>query len=184
MVIYININVEASHTFITKDQLVLYCLRKAGRISNNVIGPIYSVSPILQRGHGIGSFFESIFCIVIPIVWRGVNDVGQKTLRTVGKILRDIAVNMPPDINPREIVSKREIGTAEILIQMLRGRGCKSVDGKSREKQIKNGNLLRRKRSLQIGISSPITNQSAEIVILRTEIDIFAPDRYRRPISI
>ena len=62
------------------------------------IGPIYSAPLYLQRGHGISSFFGTLFCFVRPLLWT----VG----RTGGKIITDIAKNKSPDVSAEDIISK------------------------------------------------------------------------------
>ena len=87
--------------------LVLYYRRQAGGGSETVIGPVYSTPSYLQRGHGIGDFFGSLFRWVRPIVWSGVKALGRETLRTGGDILSDIGENKPTtSLEARDIVSK------------------------------------------------------------------------------
>ena len=102
------------------DPLVRYYLHQAGRGysgSGGGIGPIYSVSPIYQRGYGIGSFLPSLWRMVRSILWSGTKTVGRETLRTGSKILSDMAENstgMPAG----EIVSKH----ARELMGKFKGR--------------------------------------------------------------
>lgn len=49
--------------------LELYYHRQ-GSVQYTGIEPIYSIPPFLERGHGIGNFFGSLFRLVKPILWR------------------------------------------------------------------------------------------------------------------
>ena len=103
-----------------KDPLLQYYLHQAGRGSHGGIGPIYSVPPFLQRGHGLGSFLSGLFRLVRPVLWSGVKAVGRETLRTGGSILFDLAYNTAKDI-----IAKHVSDSAQTLIQKLRGKGRK-----------------------------------------------------------
>jgi hypothetical protein len=87
--------------------------------------PVYAAPLYLQRGHGIGNLFGSVFRWVRPLLWSGAKAVGRHTLRTGGKILTDIAVNKSPDVSASDIVSKHVTESAQNLISKLRGRGRK-----------------------------------------------------------
>jgi len=105
--------------------LETYYLNQAGRglPSAPGIGPIYSAPLYLQRGHGIGSFFGTLFPFVRPLLWI----VG----RTGGKIIADIAKNNSPDVSVEDIVSKHvgDVVTESTrrLVSKLRGRALKRV---------------------------------------------------------
>lgn len=122
--------------------LEVYYLRQAGRGGGGSgrgihdIGTIYSVSPFVQRGHGLGSFFSGLFRAVRPFLWRGAKVVGREALRTGGKILTDIAENQSPDVSTRHIVSKHVTESAQNLISKLRGRGRKRKRGATLNKTI------------------------------------------------
>ena len=113
------------HAFIMKDPLVQYYLHQAGRGSHGGIGPIYSIPPFLQRGHGLGSFLSGLFRAVRAVLWSGVKAVGRETLRTGGRILSDLADNTAGDVMPRHIIAKHVSDSAQTLIQKLRGKGRK-----------------------------------------------------------
>ena len=108
-----------------KDPLVRYYLHQASRGSHSGIGPIYSVPPFVQRGHGIGSFLSGLFRLVRPVLWTGVKAVGRETMRTGGKILSDLADNTSTGVKPRHIIAKHVSDSAQNLIQKLRGKGRK-----------------------------------------------------------
>ena len=108
-----------------KDPIVRYCLHQAGRGSNSGTGPIYSVPPFVQRGHGIGSFLSDLFRLIRPVFWSGVKAVGGETLLTGGKILSDLADNTTIDVKPRHIIAKHVSDSAQNLIQKLGGKGRK-----------------------------------------------------------
>jgi len=105
--------------------LKTYYLNQAGRVLSSapVIGPIYSAPLYLQREHGIGSFFGTIFRFVRPLLWTVV--------RTGGKIFVDIAKNKSPDVSAEDIICKYvgDVVTeyTRRLVCKLRGRGLKSV---------------------------------------------------------
>jgi len=77
-----------------------------GRGGDSGIGPIYSVPPFVQRGHGIGSFLRGLWRTVRPVLWSNAKSLGREALRTGGKIMTDIADN-PAQTRIRDIVSKR-----------------------------------------------------------------------------
>jgi hypothetical protein len=106
-----------------KNQLVRYYLVQAGRGSpTSGIGPVYSLPPFVQRGHGIGSFLSNLFRLVRPVLWSGVKAVGKESLRTGSKIL---SVIDDTDRKPRDIIASYVGASAQNLIQKLRGRGVK-----------------------------------------------------------
>jgi hypothetical protein len=113
--------------------LEMYYLNQAGRCraSPPGIGPVYAAPLYLQRGHGIGNLFGSLFRWVRPLLWSGAKAVGRETLRTGGKILSDIAVNKSPDVSAGDIVSKYVKESAQNLIGKLRGRGRKRPSSSS-----------------------------------------------------
>ena len=113
------------YAFKMKDPLVQYYLHHAGRGSHGGIGPIYSVTPFLQRGHGVGSFLSGLFLLVRPVLWSGMKGVGRETLRTGGRILSNLADNTAGDVKPRHIIAKHVGDSAQTLIQELRGKGRK-----------------------------------------------------------
>jgi hypothetical protein len=78
--------------------LAVYYLRQAGRDrGNNDISHVFSITPFVQRGHGIGSFLSGLFRIVRPFILSGAKTVGRSN------ILTDIAEKKAPT---RNIVSK------------------------------------------------------------------------------
>ena len=58
MVIYKRSVGISNRTFITMHQLEVYYLNQAGRGLTPEIGPVYSATLYLHRGHGIGKFFR------------------------------------------------------------------------------------------------------------------------------
>jgi hypothetical protein len=103
--------------------LVRYYLHQPGRGSDdNGIGPIYSTSPFLQRGHGIGNFLGGLFSFIKPMLWSAGKAVGQEALRAGGNILTDMAENKSP---ARDIVSRHVTASTQNLAQKLRGGGRK-----------------------------------------------------------
>jgi len=67
--------------------LETYQINQAGRSLPSApgIGPIYSASLYLQRGHGIGSFFGTLFRFVRPLLWT-VGRTGGKNIADIAKI--------------------------------------------------------------------------------------------------
>ena len=70
-----------------------YIRQAAGGGGERGIGPVYSVSPFVQRGHGIGSFLRGLWRTVKPVLWSGAKSLGREALRTGGNIMTVIAVN-------------------------------------------------------------------------------------------
>jgi hypothetical protein len=87
------------------------------------IGPIYSIPPFVQRGHGIGSIFGRLFRVVRPLISSGAKSLGRDALRTGAKIMTDIADN--PQTCVRDAVSKNLSEAKQNLLQKLRGEGRK-----------------------------------------------------------
>jgi hypothetical protein len=114
--------------------LVSYYMQQAGRGRSGYggIGPIYTSTPFVQRGHGIGSFLGGLFRYVKPILWSGAKDIGRETLkalgreslRTGGRILTDMA-DRSPGVSSHDIITKHIGETTQNLIGKLRGKGRK-----------------------------------------------------------
>ena len=98
--------------------LEVYYLNQAGRgLTTPGIGPVYSASLYLQRDHGIGNFFGSLFRWVSPLLWSRAKEVGRANLRSGGKILTDIAERSPTDTTTAgDILSKYMTEYAQNLI--------------------------------------------------------------------
>jgi hypothetical protein len=115
--------------------------------SDHGIGPIYSTPPYLQRAHGIGDYFGSLFRWVRNIIWSGVKALGRETLRTGGDILSDIAEAKPTtSLHAKDIVSKLLNESKQNLINKLGGRGRKrkGSPAKSKRKTNKNAKITKR----------------------------------------
>jgi len=95
--------------------------------SGGGVGPIYSVPPFVQRGHGFGSLLGGLFRLIRPLFFSGLRTAGKafgkEALRTGGKILTDIADN--PQTGIKEIISKHVQSTVENLGSKMTGRGRK-----------------------------------------------------------
>jgi len=107
-----------------------YYIRQAGggggggRGSDSGIGPIYSIPPFIQRGHGIGSFLRGLWRTVRPLLWSSTKSLGRKALRTGGKIMTEIADN-PSQTG--DILSQHATETTQIIIKKLRGGSRKTT---------------------------------------------------------
>jgi hypothetical protein len=138
--------------------LEVYYLNQAGRglASPPGIGPVYASPLYLQRGHGIGNLFGSLFRWVRPLLWSGAKAVGRETLRTGGKILSDIAENKSPDVSAGDIVTKHVTESAQNLIGKLRGRGRKrpSSSSSASKKKRKKPAVAKRARVIKRDIFS------------------------------
>ena len=135
-------------------RLEVYYLRQAGggSYNNTGIGPIYSTPPYLQRGHGIGNVFCSLFRWIKPIFWSGAKALGRETLRTGGKILSDIAENK--SLPPRDIVSRHLTESRQNLIDKLEGRGQKPKRSAPRKRRAAPKKIRNTKRAKLIVIFS------------------------------
>ena len=113
------------HTVPDMTSLGQYYIRQAGGggrgRGDTGIGPIYTIPPFVQRGHGIGSFMSGLFRTLRPIFWSGAKSLGREALRTGGKIMADIADN--PQASVHDVISKHVSGATQNLIQKLRGGG-------------------------------------------------------------
>ena len=101
-----------NRTFITMHHLETYYLNQEDRGLSPTpgMGPIYAAPLYLQRWHGIGNFFCSLFRFVRPLLW---------TVRLRGgKIITDIAKNKSPDVRTEDIISKH-VGDASQNPQVI-----------------------------------------------------------------
>jgi len=109
-------------TFKSMKPLGQYYIRHAGgggggRGSDSGIGPIYSVPPFIQRGHGIGSLLRGLWRIVRPVLWSSAKSLGRKALRTGGNIMTEIADN-PSQTG--HILSRHATETTQSMSKKLR----------------------------------------------------------------
>jgi hypothetical protein len=103
--------------------------RFRGRGRDTGIGPVYSIPPFIQRGHGIGSVLRGLFRTVRSIFWSGAKFLGRETFKALGretlrtgcKIMTDIADN--PQTSVHDVVSKHLSETTQNVLQKLRGGG-------------------------------------------------------------
>ena len=104
-----------------------YNHQAGGGGSGGGVGPIYSVPPFVQRGHGLGSLLGGLFRSIRPLFFSGLRTagkaLGREALRTGGKILTDIADN--PETGIKEIISKHVQSTFQNLGTKMTGRGRK-----------------------------------------------------------
>ena len=123
-----------------------YYIRQAGggRGSDSGIGPIYSVPPFIQRGHGIGSFLGGLWRTVRPVLWISAKSLGRKALRTGGKIITEIADN---PTQTGHILSQHAAETTEIIIKKLRGGSRKRKRAASRKQPRKHRKAKSAKRA-------------------------------------
>jgi hypothetical protein len=129
--------------------LVQYYLKQGGRGGGGDIGPIYHITPFVQRGHGIGSFLSGVWRSIRPLLWSSAKSIGKETLRTGGKILTDIVENQSPDVSTHDIITKNLSESTQNLIGKLRGRGRKRrrttrKARASKTKQKKNAKRIKR----------------------------------------
>ena len=115
----------SNRTFITMHPLEVHYLYQAGRCLTPGIGAVSSGPHCIQRGQGIGNFFDSLFPWVRPILLSEAKAVGLETLRTVDKILSHIAEHKSTEVSPEHIVSKQVTEYAQNLISKLPSRGRK-----------------------------------------------------------
>jgi len=72
---------------VTMDRYTRYYVDQSG---GGEIGPANRASFRIQRGNGIGSFFEGLFRFVNPLLYSGAKAVGKKALNTSSNIITDI----------------------------------------------------------------------------------------------
>jgi len=103
-----------------------YYIRQAGGGGGGRgIGTVYSVSPFVQPGHGIGSFLRGLWRTVRPVLWSGAKSLGREALRTGGNIMTEIAAN-PGQTG--DILSKHATETTQNIV-----KNCAAVDVRERE---------------------------------------------------
>ena len=85
--------------------LTMYYMHQAG--GGVGIGPIYTLPPFIQSGHGIGNYFGPLFRMIKPWLFKGskvgAKALGRAALQTGSHILSDIADN--PEVY-KENISK------------------------------------------------------------------------------
>ena len=149
------------------------------------IGPIYSVRPFVQREHGIGSFLQTLWRTVRPVLWSNAKSPGREALRTGGKIMADIADN-PSQTDARDILSKHVSESTLYIIKKLRGSGSgarkrkRSSSPKTRKQKNKRARITKRKASSKtIKRDIPVIRishypiMSGDVVFVTSEFDIF-----------
>ena len=125
------------------------------------IGPVYSVSPFVQRGHGIGRFLRGLWRIVRPVLWSGAKPLGREALRTGGNIMTEIAAN-PGQTG--DILSKHATETTQIIIKKLRGGGRKRKRASSHNHKAKRVKIAKRKSTKG---KAPPTTIKRDILVIR-----------------
>jgi hypothetical protein len=108
-----------------------YYLTQAGFGAHGVggIDPVYSTSPFLQKGHGIGKILWSLFRAIRPHFWRAAKTFGVEFLKTLGReplrvgtnIVHDIAQN--PQTESTDFVSRHVSEFTHNIVRRLRGSG-------------------------------------------------------------
>ena len=98
---------------------------KRGGEGGRGIGPVYSVSPFVQRGHGIGSFLRGLWRTVRTVLWSGAKFLGREAMRKGGNIMTEIAANHE---QTRDILSKHATETTQNII-----KNCAVVDVRERK---------------------------------------------------
>jgi len=129
-----------------------YYIRQAGGGGggggDSGIGPIYSVPPFVQRGHGIGSFPRGLWKTVRPVLWSSAKSLGREALRTGGKIMTDIAENpsQTDDMLAKHVSdSTQNIIKNYAAVMHVRERGhlpANRVSRRPRELESRNENLF------------------------------------------
>ena len=135
-------SIPRPHTFTSMTPLGQYYIRQAvggGGRGHSGIGPIYSVSPFVQRGHGIGSFLRGLWRTVRPVLWSSAKAVGREALRTGAKVMTDIAAN-PGQTG--DILSKHVTETTQ-NIKTLRGGGRKGKRTSSHKHKAKKAKMAK-----------------------------------------
>jgi len=115
-----------------------YVRQAGGGGGGHGIDPVYSVSPFVQRGHGIGSFLCGLWRTVQPVLWSGAKSLGREALRTSENIMTEIAAN------PGQA---RDILSTQNIIKILRGGGRKKNKASSHSHKAKRVKIAKRKSS-------------------------------------
>jgi len=117
---------------------------KRGGEGGRGIGPVYSVSPFVQRGQGIGSFLRGLWRSVRPVLCSCAKSLGREALRTGGNIMTEIAANRG---QTGDILSKHAPETTQNIIKNLRGGGRKRKRASSHSHKSKRVKIAKRKSS-------------------------------------
>jgi hypothetical protein len=96
---------------------------RGGRL-DDIIGPVYVGSHLVQRGSGIGSFLSSLFRIVKPLPASRAGAVGRETLRAGANIISDRA-NKSSGTKVKNIISNRAKESTQSRVDKLKGLGKK-----------------------------------------------------------
>jgi len=125
------------------------------------IGPVYSVSPFVHRGHGIGIFLRGLWRTVRPILWSGAKSLERESLRLGGNIMNEIAAN-PGQTS--DILSKHATETTKNIIKKLRGGGHKRKKPSSHSHKAKRVKIAKRKSSKR---TAPPKTIKRDILMIR-----------------
>jgi len=136
------------------DPLVLYYRRQAG-LRHNDIGPIYSVQPFVQRGHGVGSVLTGLYRTLRPNLWSSAKSVGKETLKALGRealrtgtnIIKDVAENPPTQTT--DIISRHVADSTQNTIKKLRGCGRNPAGRKRKLRE--RGDIKRALKRVKVG---------------------------------
>ena len=106
--------------------LTRYYIHQAGGAGGSGVGPIYSLPPYVQRGHGIGDYLGPLFRAIKPWFFSGAKSAGKAlgrvALRTGVQILSEIADN---PAGYKDIISKHVQDTIRNLPTRMAGGGLK-----------------------------------------------------------
>lgn len=127
------------------DPLTTYYVNQTGGRLSDHIGPLYSGSPFIQHGHGIGNFLGGLFRIIKPFLVSGAKAVGRESLSTGANILSDIA-NKKSGEKVGKIVANRVTESTHRLVNKMRGKGRRKRKSGPVVRDIFN-EVKRRKRS-------------------------------------
>jgi len=107
--------------------LTQYYIHQTGGGDGSGVGPIYSLLPYIQRGHGIVDYLGPLFRANKPLFFTGAKNagkaLGRAALRTGGKILSEIGDN--PQMNNKVIISKNVQESFQNLPSTMTGGGRK-----------------------------------------------------------
>lgn len=128
----------------TADPYIKYYVEQAGKGINVYRGASY------QKGHGVGSFFGSLFRTVMPLIRSGARAVRRQVLSSGASLLGDVAENKPFKQAFKERLSEASGSLkrkAEDKVMQMAGSGHKRA--KKRRKVHSVSAVRRRKTSLR-----------------------------------
>lgn len=112
-----------------------YTSQRGGSIAD--IGDLYKGPVFVQKGHGVGSFFNGLVRYLKPVFTSGLSALKEQSLKSGQAIIRDLGHKAIPDILKEQTVIAAE-NLANKAVNKLK-RKLQEGSGRTKRKIIKGG---------------------------------------------